>query len=884
MTSETIARLNAALEGRYRIDREIGEGGMATVYLADDIRHQRQVALKVLKPELAAVVGAERFLTEIRTTANLQHPNILPLFDSGEADGFLYYVMPFVDGETLRARLDREKQLPVDEAVRIATEVADALQAAHEQGIIHRDIKPANILLSRGRPLVADFGIALAVSGAGGGRLTETGLSLGTPFYMSPEQASADREPSPASDVYSLASVLYEMLVGEPPYTGATAQAVLARILTADAPAATEARPSIPPHVDAVLRRGLERLPADRFARAGDFARSLADRGFRHGDAAAAAPAGSAGPRTALLAVTAVVALVATAVAAWALTRPTAGAPQVARFPSPFLPGQEPVIGIGAIAPDGSFFVYAGPSTTGEHARQLWVRRFDELESRPLEGTGNAMGAAISPDGTQIAYRGEDFGWRAIAAVGGPSRPLIDDPMQRRVVWGDDGFVYGWSLDEWVRTREEGGALASLSGGEGPTGRADAEQLLPGGRGLLVTTFQGGSGTIAILDIGAGALREVGPGQGARFIEPGYLVFRTDDGFLSAGPFDLSTGAFTGPVVPILDNVADFDVSDSGTLLYRTDQSPGYEFVWLDREGRGTPAAPGWMAPPGLTPRGFDLSPDGRRIAFSADGPDGSPDVWIRELPDGALTRLTDDPGQEWNPRWLPGGERVTYTSGVTGGRLTLSRRADGAGGVDTIFDGSRDAPSAELSPDGEWLVLRVGREGGRLRYIAAARPGAEAEPPEVILGEDYNAFTPALSPDGRHLAYVSDESGRWDVYARPFPDVEASRLQVSNEGGSGPVWSPSGDELFYVDEQLRLNSVRIETSPRLRIVEREVLFAMPDETFGLRNMVGIHVEVSSDGERFLVARRAAGEETAAAPGLVVVLNWIEELKRLLED
>ncbi|MBT8402999.1 MAG: serine/threonine protein kinase, partial [Gemmatimonadetes bacterium] len=254
MTSDTIARLNAALDGRYRIEREIGEGGMATVYLADDIRHQRQVALKVLKPELAAVVGADRFLTEIRTTANLQHPNILPLFDSGEADSFLYYVMPFVDGETLRARLDREKQLPVDEAVRIATEVADALQAAHEEGIIHRDIKPANILLSRGRPLVADFGIALAVSGAGGGRLTETGLSLGTPYYMSPEQASADREPSPASDVYSLASVLYEMLVGEPPYTGATAQAVLARILTANAPAATEARPAIPAHVDAVLR------------------------------------------------------------------------------------------------------------------------------------------------------------------------------------------------------------------------------------------------------------------------------------------------------------------------------------------------------------------------------------------------------------------------------------------------------------------------------------------------------------------------------------------------------------------------------------------------------------------------------------------------------
>ena len=242
---DPITRLNAALEGRYSIERELGEGGMATVYLAEDLKHERKVALKVLKSELAAVVGAERFLAEIKTTANLQHPHILPLHDSGAADSFLFYVMPFVEGETLGDRLKREKQLPIDEAVRIATDVAEALGAAHEQGIIHRDIKPANILLSRGRPLVADFGIALAVTTAGGGRLTETGLSMGTPFYMSPEQASADREPSAASDVYSLGCVLYEMLVGEPPYVGSTAQAVLAKILTDDAPASKKARERI---------------------------------------------------------------------------------------------------------------------------------------------------------------------------------------------------------------------------------------------------------------------------------------------------------------------------------------------------------------------------------------------------------------------------------------------------------------------------------------------------------------------------------------------------------------------------------------------------------------------------------------------------------------
>ena len=215
--SDPVTRLNAALSGRYAIERELGEGGMATVYLAKDLKHNRNVALKVLKPELAAVVGAERFLAEIETTANLQHPHILPLFDSGEADSFLFYVMPFIEGETLQDRLDREKQLPIDEALGIATAVANALQTAHDAGVVHRDIKPANILLSRGEPLVADFGIALAVGAAGGNRLTETGLSVGTPFYMSPEQATGDQMIGPASDTYALACVLYEMLVGEPP-------------------------------------------------------------------------------------------------------------------------------------------------------------------------------------------------------------------------------------------------------------------------------------------------------------------------------------------------------------------------------------------------------------------------------------------------------------------------------------------------------------------------------------------------------------------------------------------------------------------------------------------------------------------------------------------
>src|SRR5438552_7114683 len=220
-----VDQLNAALQGRYRVDREVGQGGMATVYLARDIRHDRTVALKVLNPELGAMLGTDRFLTEIRVTANLQHPNLLPLFDSGEADGLLFYVMPYVEGETLRTRIEREKQLPVDEAIRIAVAIANALEYAHSHGVIHRDLKPENILLQSGEPVVADFGIALAVSKAGGNRITQTGLSLGTPNYMSPEQATGDRTIDARSDIYSLGAMTYEMLTGEPPHTGNTSQA-----------------------------------------------------------------------------------------------------------------------------------------------------------------------------------------------------------------------------------------------------------------------------------------------------------------------------------------------------------------------------------------------------------------------------------------------------------------------------------------------------------------------------------------------------------------------------------------------------------------------------------------------------------------------------------
>ena len=293
---------------------------MATVYLAEDLKHERKVAIKVLRAELAAVIGAERFLTEIKTTANLQHPHILPLHDSGEADGFLYYVMPYVEGESLRDRLSREKQLPIDDAVRIAGEVADALDYAHRQGVIHRDIKPENILLHDGRALVADFGIALAATSAGS-RMTETGMSLGTPHYMSPEQAMGERQLDARTDVYALGCVLYEMLAGEPPFTGSTAQAIVAKVMTERPTALSTVRDTVPEEVEDAVLTALAKLPADRFASAAEFAAALQGQGT--GPMRRVRPRGPAAPRPRRAAPWSLAATVAFALWGWLRPRPT---------------------------------------------------------------------------------------------------------------------------------------------------------------------------------------------------------------------------------------------------------------------------------------------------------------------------------------------------------------------------------------------------------------------------------------------------------------------------------------------------------------------------------------------------------------------------------
>ncbi|MEE8362194.1 MAG: protein kinase, partial [Gemmatimonadales bacterium] len=642
-----IERLTAALADRYAIERQIGQGGMATVYLAEDLKHHRKVAVKVLRPELAAVLGGDRFLKEIEVTANLQHPNILPLFDSGVADGFLYYVMPFIEGESLRDRLDREKQLPVNDVVEIASEVAGALDYAHRHGVIHRDIKPENILLHEGRALVADFGIALAVTQAGGTRITETGLSLGTPDYMSPEQATADRDLDGRSDVYSLGAVTYEMLTGDPPHTANTVRAIIAKIVS-DPPAPIgRTRSTVPPNVDAAVQAALAKSPADRFPTAARFATALSDPGYRlptAGTAVGSAP-GAAGWRHRVAGPLVVVAAVLLMAALWGWLRQPQGSAPVIRY-ALALPDAERLVATPgpsiAVSPDGDRLVYVGP---GEGGRQLWLRERDQLGSVPLPGTEGAWQPFFAPDGDRVAFITEDRQLKVVPLAGGPPLTLVDSAIDNGGgSWGADGYVYVTS------TTTRGLVRVHATGGSAPEPVTQVStslgvdyhvwpQALPNGEGVLFTILRDHlDDEVAVVDLATGEHEVLVQGELAWYLPTGHLLYVHPDGAMLATPFDQDQLRVTGP--PVLLGTLhgfvrhDLALSASGRLVWVRRPAPINQVVWVDRQGVETPVDPD---DPVTGIRYLALSPDGRWLAVNTrpilTRDDGH--VWIKELPRG---------------------------------------------------------------------------------------------------------------------------------------------------------------------------------------------------------------------------------------------------------
>ncbi|MFI5214272.1 MAG: protein kinase [Gemmatimonadales bacterium] len=494
-------RLATALEGRYRIERELGAGGMATVYLAKDLKHDREVALKVLRPELGAVLGADRFLAEIKITARLDHPHILTLIDSGASEGFLYYVLPFVRGESLRDLLNREKQLGVDQALQITKQVASALDYAHRQGVVHRDIKPENILIQEGEAMLADFGIALAVKEAGGNRLTETGLSLGTPQYMSPEQATGDRQLDARSDVYSLGAVLYEMLAGEPPVTGPTAQAMIAKLMTERPTRLRIVRDTVSEGIDAAVARALSKIPADRFASAGDFARAL--------EVSAQAPAGRpARPRRPALVAAVIVGVAAIAALGLLLATGRLGrrGPSVSLRERTQLTFSGGALS-GAVSPDGKQLAFITRSCT-ETACSYAVEVQDvggTATRRILEHATAAYVILWSPDRRNLliwATINGHYGAYLVSALGGPPRYLTSGVVG--FFAGGDSLLIGppfGSTDSVFTVR-----VTSLDGAPGDSFRVRGGTALagigavPGSRWIIVGLNQAGRALWQVLD------------------------------------------------------------------------------------------------------------------------------------------------------------------------------------------------------------------------------------------------------------------------------------------------------------------------------------------------------------------------------------------------
>jgi serine/threonine-protein kinase len=879
-------RLVAALADRYRIERELGAGGMATVYLAHDLKHDRQVAIKVLHADLGAALGSERFLTEIRTTARLQHPHILPLLDSGEADGLLYYVMPLVAGETLRARLQRERQLSLDDALRTCREVADALGYAHGLGVIHRDIKPENILLQGGHALVADFGIALAVQSAGGTRMTQTGLSLGTPQYMSPEQAMGERAIDARSDVYALGAVTYEMLAGDPPFTGSSVQAIVARVLTEKPAPIRTVRDTVPETVEAAVLGALAKLPADRWPTAAAFVAaleghgSMAHRPLPTGAAGAGSQRGwrSPVPWAIAFGVTLLI-----AAAGWWPRRAAEVAP-VVRLEMQPVKGTRiayPVSGVAtqlALAPDGSQVVYA--ASASEAGWTLYLRRLDELVSHPLPGTGGAYNPEFSPDGHWIAFRSADGKLKKIALDGSGLTTLctIDNggSVGAGITWVSDHELvfargtYSEGRGLW-RVSADGGEPVQFSRFDSATG--ERLQLAPRaadhGRLILYSSTIASNAdlTMGVVEMATGKSTVLAGLQGARAIGlvEGYLVYVRNDGALMAAPFDAKR-LRAGAPMQISDSIAvpasawstPIALSANGSLLY---QKGGIISQMVALRGGITTVLID-TAQNYLHPR---LSPDGRRLAVEIQGAAGA-DIWIWDLEAHAPQRLTRQ-GFNNRPEWTPDGRQVLFTSSRAPANALWLQPADGSADARVAVEDSNPIREGVVMPDGSAIVYRVDTPNDNRDIKRIALTGQPAG--TLLLGGINDDKEPRISPDSRWLAYVSNESGREEVYVRAVSGA-GGRVPVSTGGGGEPLWSHDGRRIFY-RVGASLMAATIATTPVLQVTDRATLFTGPF----VSDVYHPNYDVARDGQTFVMVRPVETDRQ-----VVLVVNWLQELRQ----
>ncbi len=881
MTIEAGRRL-----GPYEIESAIGAGGMGEVYRALDTRLDRVVAIKVLPAHLAENPELrQRLEREAKAVSSLSHPNICPLYDIGHEDGIDYLVMEFIDGETLGERLTKGP-LSLEETLKYGVQIADALEKAHRQGIVHRDLKPGNIMLTASGAKLLDFGLAKADSVVGGRDadltktptvsqpLTAAGTVLGTYQYMAPEQLEG-KDVDFRTDIFSFGAVLYEMATGRRAFSGAS-QASLIGAIMHEAPAPVSSiQPMTPPAFDRVVQTCLAKDPEERWQTAHDVKLQL--KWIAEGGSVMGLPAPVAARRKSrekvAWAAAAVAALAATVFAVGFFLR-TPATPRQVRFEIAPIP-QLTQVGSPRLSPDGLHMAFHG--IDGEGNSQIWLRDLSSLEARPIAGTeGAGTGAENesrpiwSADSRYIAFFiGTKL--KKVPVSGGPAQTICE-AAGADGSWSSRGEIVfdGSAADPLWRVSAAGGiAKAEVSPAdlEGVVSVGWPEFLPDGRRFLYIGEPEGGTSTVMLhtLDDKADVVLTTADSR-VQYAEPGYLIYVLD-GMLVAHPFDADKGEITGEPMPLADNIgasavglADFSASTDRTLAFRSGESGGRQLRWFDREGRqlGDLAAANEF-------RNFRLSPDGRRVVTEiVDQAAGNLDLWIHDLERGTASRFTFDAGNDGGPMWTPDGANVIYTSAKEGSVSLLRKAASGTGATEVLLSSESNILAGDMAPDGKHLLYMT--NGGETSWDiwALALDGSGETWP--LLQSEFVEVRPSFSPDGRWFAYNSNESGKQEVYVRQFPGP-GGQWQLSTDGGSEPMWSADGHEIFYIDSGRNLVSVPVTTTDTLEAGLPEMLFDPPIFPVTQRE----RYVVTRDGQKFLMLSTTSGVSVRPT---TVVLNW----------
>ena len=889
----------------YDVTALIGEGGMGQVYQATDTKLNRQVALKILPEAFAADPDRlARFQREAQVLASLNHPNIAQIHGIEESEDTRALVLELVEGPTLADRIT-EGPIPVDEALPIAKQIAEALEAAHEAGVIHRDLKPANIKVrDDGTVKVLDFGLAKALDPNPTGdpsqsptltaAATQMGVIMGTAAYMSPEQARG-KPVDKRADIWSFGVVLYEMLTGHRAFQGEDVSLTLASVMKSDVNVATLPA-DLPANVRTVLRRCLEKDPTQRVRDIGDV-RLAMEGAFETTVSGPVEPTSAAQlqvwqrPIPALVA--ALLVAVVSVLAVWSYRVP---GPQPAVRSTLVDPGSGPIgnpfdAGV-ALSPDGRRIVYltAAGGATGLGA--LYVRELDQLEPRLLAESGRVP--FFSPDGQWVGFKGNGAApWMRVAVTGGPALPIggAETGAARGASRGSNDTIVFATSDASTglsRVPVGGGEVEVLTTPDSENEEVDHlfPEFLPGGNAVLftITNSQGvDNAQIALFDMETGGHRILIPGgSDARYVASGHIVYGVA-GTLRAVPFDLDALEVRGTPVPVVDGVvtrvtgaASFSVSPDGTLVYVVGgaDSAVRRFVWVDRDGRSDPIP---TIPPGNygNPR---LSPDGGRLLTAADG-----DLWIYDLSSGRRSDITtDELTAAAYSAWSPDGSQVAYSSTRSGTSEVWLQAADASGEPQQLTQfggGSTDVES--WSPNGDVLAFHHHGPSGATDLFMIPL-GADNPTPQPFLATEFAENMTQFSPDGRFVAYLSDRTGERQIYIRPYPGPGAA-VTVSIDGGVEPIWGRNG-ELFYRHPLSNaMMGVVVSTDPTLTVGVPERLFDGQEYVAYAGGGPSAIYDVTEDGQRFLMEQDADREGSGAVPSqIIMVQNWLEELKQLV--